>query len=169
MATLAEFAGSEDGDGLRLANAFVLAEVADGHLSDGVEVVFAVVQYLLHQFNSTRAWCARANEYSQQFCIAECLRPFVAQFLTRLVVFCPMCDCKFFHIDLKFLGFVLFVECPFERIEFVLFKDATLPPCFDEAETVAHQLDEGGGDAEQTYPETFVSDRGINKDDAAIE
>ena len=50
-------------------------------------------------------------------------------------------------------------------MEFVLFEDAPLDPGFDEAKAIAHQLDEGCRDGEQSHPETTVADAGIDKDD----
>lgn len=55
LAALAQFTCSKDGDGLCLAYAFILHEVMDGHLSQRIEVVAAVRQYLLHQFHCRHA------------------------------------------------------------------------------------------------------------------
>ena len=41
---------------------------------------------------------------------------------------------------------MLFVERSFEGCKFILLEDAAFPPGFDEAEAVAHQLDEGRRD-----------------------
>ena len=41
---------------------------------------------------------------------------------------------------------MLFVERSFEGREFILLEDAAFPPGLDEAEAVAHQLDEGRRD-----------------------
>ena len=46
----------------------------------------------------------------------------------------------------------LFVEVLLEGCELILLQDATLPPRLDETKTVAHQLNKGCRDAEQTYP-----------------
>ena len=54
---------------------------------------------------------------------------------------------------------MLFVERSFKCLEFVLFEDTSFDPGFDETEAIAHQLDEGGGDAEQAHPEAAVADR----------
>ena len=55
----------------------------------------AVAVPILHEFNGAYARSARANQDGEQFCIAQCLRPLVTQFLTRLVVFGPVGDTKF--------------------------------------------------------------------------
>ena len=47
---------------------------------------------------------------------------------------------------------MLFVKRSFKGLEFVFLQDTSFPPGFDEAEAVAHQLDEGRRDGEQAYP-----------------
>ena len=63
---------------------------------------------------------------------------------------------------------MLFVERSFEGCKFILLEDAAFPPGLDEAEAVAHQLDEGRWDGKQAYPEAAVLDGGIDKDDEAV-
>ena len=64
-----------------------------------------------------------------------------------------------------FVSKFLTIKASFEGLEFILFEDAPFPPRFDEAETVAHQLDKGRRDGEQTYPEAAVADAGVDEDD----
>ena len=65
LTSFAEFAGSQDGDGLGLADAFVLAEVVDRFLAEGVETVVTVVEHLLHQVDGTLVGRAGADEDGQ--------------------------------------------------------------------------------------------------------
>ena len=67
------------------------------------------------------------------------------------------------------VGSILFVEVLFEGGELVLAQDDALPPGFQEAQAVAHELGEGGGDAEQAYAEAAVLARGVDADDDGIE
>lgn len=53
----------------------------------------------------------------------------------------------------------LFVEILLEGGKLVLLQHATLPPRFEEAKAVAHQLDEGSRNAEQADPQAFVLQR----------
>ena len=71
LPTLAQFAGSEDADGLRLADAFVVAEFVNGLLPQRVQVVLAVGQHFLHEVDGTFMCRPRPNQNGQQFCIAE--------------------------------------------------------------------------------------------------
>ena len=56
----------------------------------------------------------------------------------------------------------------FKGCEFILLEDTAFPPGLDEAEAVAHQLDEGRRDGEQANPEAAVADAGVDEDNKAI-
>ena len=57
------------------------------------------------------------------------------------------------------------IEVLLERRKLVLLQYASFPPGLDEAEAVARQLDEGGRDGKQTYPQAAVADAGVDEDD----
>ena len=61
------------------------------------------------------------------------------------------------------------IEVFLKRQELILLQDAAFPPGFDEAEAVAHQLDEGRRDGEQADPEAAILDAGVDEDDEGIE
>ena len=48
-----------------------------------------------------------------------------------------------------------------------MFSHTPFPPRLDEAESVAHQLHEGGGHGEQAHLETAVADGGVDGDETA--
>ena len=62
----------------------------------------------------------------------------------------------------------LFVEVLLESRKLILLQDATLPPGFNKAEAIAHQLRKSGGDGKQAYLQTLVLNAGVNTDDTAI-
>ena len=90
LSALAQFAGSKDGDGLSLAHALVGHQFVDGHLAQGVQVVVAVAQYLLHEVDGTDARRSRTDEDGKQLGIAEAIGTTVAQLLARSVLFGPL-------------------------------------------------------------------------------
>ena len=49
-----------------------------------------------------------------------------------------------------------------------MLQDATLPPRLDKAEPVAHELNKGSGDTEQTYPKTLVEDTGVGANNETV-
>ena len=75
LTALAEFTGGEDGDGFCLTNTVVDTEFVDGLLSKGVQVVVAVRQQPLHQFDGALLLGTGANEDGQYLCIAQRFRP----------------------------------------------------------------------------------------------
>ena len=166
LSAFAQFAGGHDGYGLGGTDTVISAQVLNAHLAEGVEVVVTAVEHIFHQVDGTFLCGAGADEDGQQLGIAQRFCSERHHFLARAIFFCPLIDVEFFHSDLSF-G-LLFVECLFECLEFVLFEYAPLPPGFDEAETVAHQLDEGGGDGEDAHPQTAVADGRVDEDDTTI-
>ena len=104
LTALAQFTGGEDGDGFGLANAVINAEIVDRQLSEGVEVVVAVVEYPFHQIDGTLLRGAGTDEDGQQLGIAQCFRTECYHLFTWAVFFCPLGNVEFFHIDLRFEG-----------------------------------------------------------------
>lgn len=59
----------------------------------------------------------------------------------------------------------IFLKC----LELVFALYASFPPTLDEPQSVAHQLDKGGRDAEESHLQTLVLDGGVNQDDEGVE
>ena len=97
LAALAQFAGGQNGDGLGLADAVVVAELADGHLAQRVQIVAAVGQHALHQVDSTLLGAAGAYQDGQQLSIRQGLWPQGHHLLAWPVLFCPLIDVELFH------------------------------------------------------------------------
>ena len=70
---------------------------------------------------------------------------------------------------LYILHSTLRIEVLFKGLELIFAEYAALPPRLDETKSVAHQLREGGRDAEEADLEAAALSGGVNQDDEAVE
>ena len=64
---------------------------------------------------------------------------------------------------------LLFVKILLVCLKLALALHAPLPPCLDEAATIAHQLGERGTDRQQAYADAAVVEAGVDEDEDGIE
>ena len=97
-AAAAQFAGSQQRNGLGAAHAAISAQVINVHATQRVEASATVGEHALHELHGVLLGVARAYEYGKQFGLAQVRRSEPHELFTRAVVGLQVSNAQF-HLD----------------------------------------------------------------------